>query len=83
MLKMERHEAVEIFIDLPFIQFLVPDTFLTENIIDFGYLGMEVEPFFRIVLYELAFLGFLCDYEVGGYFGKFASGEVSEIITVR
>ena len=41
----------------------MPDTFIAENIIDFGYLGMEIEPFFMVVLYELAFLSLLRDYE--------------------
>lgn len=79
MPEMESHEAVEIFIYLPFIQLLVPDAFVAENVIDFGDLGVEVEPFLRVVLYELSFLGLLCDYEIGGYLGKLASREVCEI----
>ena len=40
---------------------------------------MEIKPFLRVVLNELASLSLLCYYKVCAYLGKFPSLEVSEI----
>ena len=79
MKEVEGHEAVDVFVDLRLGELSVTDAFLGQDVVDLGYLGMEVEPLLRVVLDELTALCLLSNYKVGGDFGKFPSLEVVEV----
>lgn len=73
MPELESHEAVAILIDFLFTEFAMLDVLLLEDVAHFGNLGMEVQPFLRVVLNELAALCLLRNDKVGTYLRKFSS----------
>ena len=79
MSELESHEPVAVFVDLRLGQFAVTDSFLCKYVVYFGDLRVEIEPFLRVILNELAFLCLLSDNKVCAYLGKFSSLEVFEV----
>ena len=79
MPELEGHEAVAILIDFRLTEFPVLDVLLLEDVAHLGNLGMEVQPFLRVVLHELAALHLLREDKVGTYLRKFSSLKVTEV----
>ena len=79
MPELEGHKAVAILIDFLFTEFAMLDVLLLEDVAHFGNLGMEVQPFLRVVLNELAALCLLREDKVGTYLRKFSSLKVTEV----
>ena len=79
MPELEGHEAVAILIDFLLGQLSVLDVLLLEDVAHLENLGMEVQPFLRVVLNELTPLCLLREDKVGTYLRKFSSLKVTEV----
>ena len=79
MPELESHEAVAVFVHLFLGQLPVLDILLLEDVAHFGNLGMEVQPFLRVVLHELTPLCLLREDKVGTNLRKFSSLKVTEV----
>ena len=79
MAEAEGHEAVAVFVHLLLGQSSVADVPLAQDVLRLGHLGMELRPFLRVVLHELAALRLLRDDKVGAYLGELPSLEVAEV----
>ena len=78
-LEVERHEAVEVLVDLVLRELAVPDAALLEDVHDLAHLRMEVEPGLGVVLHEGGLHRLLGDDEVGADLGIGAAVEVAEV----
>ncbi len=83
MSELKRHEPVAVFVDLRFGELAVADTFLGQDVVDLGDFRVEVKPFLRVVLHELASLSLLGYDKVGVYLGKFSSLKVFEVASCK
>lgn len=61
----------------------MPDVLLLQDVGHLTDLGVEVLPFLRVVLHELAVLRLLRDNKVGAYLRELPSLEVTEIAPVQ
>ena len=83
MTELKSHEAVTVFVDLLLGQHPVPDMLLAENVGNLVDLGMEVQPFFRVVLHELAALCLLRQDKESPYLREFSSLKVAEVASCQ
>lgn len=79
MAEAEGHEAVAVFVHLLLGQSSVADVPFAQDVLRLGHLGMELRPFLRVVLHELAALRLLRDNKIGAYLGELPSLEVAEV----
>ena len=79
MAEAESHETVAVFVNFVLCQPPVADVLLAQDVLRLAYLGMELRPYLRVVLHELAALRLLGDDKVRAYFGELPSLKVAEI----
>ena len=79
ILETDGHEAVQVVAHIILVQFVVPDVLVRENIAHFRHLGMEVHPFFGVVLDEHVLVSLLRDDEEGADVGIFPALKVAEV----
>ena len=78
-LKVESHEAMQVFVYLILCQLTVPDFLLSQNVAHLSYFGMKVHPAFRVILDEEVTLCFLSDDEECENVRIFPAFKVAEI----